>query len=395
MNNPVKILFAVENREEFNELAVLLRELLSTGPAQRVFILFKTHAIYQLADYTGAADSLFVKTYTAKNPFAHNFKQLSALKKIIVILVNAPILIRIFRHDKITHILSGVPLIFHRILILLYPSILHLAYVRGVLLFGRKTTSVSDRFFFLTEKLRSIISLRFFNNFYADCLFTIGSLNQNTLRERNIPVSNIYLSGPLLLDRYPAVQDKPEDPERKKELIYITQAYLWHLDTSGHNEQLHSIHGLLQSITAGQAGQFDICIRIHPRDDKRIYEEFLRNYSLPVRIDTSPAAEFLQGISRCKILISGLSTLAFEWIFLGGSCAFLSTEKLLKESREIYDRLGLSPYLKPGEILQDILADRIPNCSEQIDRIFYRHPCGNLKYTVDKINSILMAAEHS
>jgi UDP-N-acetylglucosamine 2-epimerase len=233
------------------------------------------------------------------------------------------------------------------------------------------------------------LSIRFFNNYYADYLFTIGSLNKNTLRERKIPESNIYLSGPLLLDRYPAVQDKPEVPLRKKELIYITQAYLWHLDASGHNEQLDSIHGLLQSIAESQAGRFDICLRVHPRDDVRIYEEFLRNYSLPVRIDTSPAAEFLQGISRYKILISGLSTLAFEWIYLGGNCVFLSTEKLLKEGGEIYKRLGLSPYLKPGEILRDISAERIPNCSEQIDRIFYRHPSGNLKYTVETINAIL------
>ncbi len=394
MNYPVKILFAVENREEFNELLILLQELLSVKHDQREFILFKTHTIFHLDDYTEGYNSLFVKIFTAKNPFDHNFKQLSVLKKIMIILINAIILIRIFRHNKITHILSGVPLIFHRVQILLFPSVIHLAYIRGLLLFGQKATSVSDQFFFLTDKFRTIMSIRFFNNYYADHLFTIGTLNKNTLLERKIPESNIYLSGPLLLDQYQSVRDKPEYLHRKKELIYITQAYLWHLNTLGHNEQLDSIRGLLQSISENYADQFNICIRIHPRDDKRIYDEFLKNYIIPVKLDTSPASEFLQGISNHKILVSGLSTLAFEWIYLGGECVFLSTEKLLEESREIYNRLGISPYLKSHEALQDILTDRIPNCREQIDHIFYRHPDTNLKYAVNTINAIIMNYEH-
>jgi hypothetical protein len=242
--------------------------------------------------------------------------------------------------------------------------------------------------------MNTILPIRFLNNYYADFLFTIGTVNKNALRERHIPESNIYLSGPLLLDQYTPVRQKPVSSSCKKELIYITQAYLWHLDSFGHREQLDSIRDLLHCIAKKYSGQLDIAIRIHPRDDRQLYEKLRQEYPVPVRIDTSPASEFLQGISGHKILVSGLSTLAFEWIYLGGSVAFLSTENLVKESLQVYKYLGISPYLQSEIMLQDILSERIPVWGDQIDRIFYRNSSSNLKYTADAIDKIFRNYEH-
>jgi hypothetical protein len=385
---PVRILFAVENREEFGELITLVRELLSVD-RERHCILFKTHPLFQLQDYTTDHDSEFENRYIARNPYGRNFKNVSIFKKIILILVNTVILLRLARRYRITHILSGVPLIFHRVIKLFFPAIIHFAYIRGLLLLADKATSVSDRFYFLTGRIHSFRSIRFFNNYFADHIFTIGEINKNTLLARRIPASRIYISGPLLLDQYRRPEQGTETSGGKKELIYITQAYLWHLDTHGHQEQLTSIRSLLKYLAESSPGQFDLTIRVHPRDSQQIYRELLDRHSFPGRIDQSPPAGFLQQVSQNRVLVSGLSTLAFEWIYLGGYCIFYSTQKLFKISQAMYEHLNISPCLDPASLVARIQAGDYLDGRDQINRIFYRHPSSNLQFIVDRIDGLI------
>jgi len=389
MNHPVKILFAVENREEFNELIVLVRELLSGFEPERKFILFRTHPIFHLDDYSLEYSFLFEKIYTARNPFNINFKRLSILKKVMILLSNMTILIRIIHDQKINYMLSGVPLIFHRLVRLFSPRIIHLAYIRGLLLYSQKTTSVSDQFFFLSKNIFGLTSIRFFNNYFADYLFTIGAINKKTLMERHIPEANIYLSGPLLLDQYRKLDEKEESHFQKKELVYITQAYLWHLNIRGHAEQLASIENLLTEVSDHYPNDFTIIIRVHPRDEKDVYQELIKKYPLTGRIDTSAAPEFLGNISRQQVLVSGLSTLAFEWIYLGGFCIFYSTKNLFLLSKEMYDGLKISPFLDVKEMLESIRSEQYPDHQDLMEKIFYRHPSTNLVYMVNMVNSII------
>jgi hypothetical protein len=388
MNNPVKILFAVENREEFSELIILIRELLGSEQDLK-FILFQTHPIFHLDDYSPEYHSLFEQIYAARNPFGTNFKQLSTLKKVLIILSNIPILIQIKKDHKINYILSGVPLIFHRLARLFSPRLIHLAYIRGLLLYSQKTTSVSDRLYFLIKKLSGNISIRFFNNYYADYIFTIGAINKNTLMERHLPETNIYLSGPLVLDQYSKLEDKAQTGSFKKELVYITQAYLWHLDTHGHAEQLASIEYLLSWLSTHCTDDFLFTIRVHPRDEKDIYQNLVQKFPVVGRIDTSPASDFLQSISRNRILVSGLSTLAFEWIYLGGQCLFYTSPDQFNLSREMYERLGISPYLEAKELLTAVRSGKYQDHKDLMDKIFYRHPMTNLKFVVTTITDVI------
>lgn len=389
------ILIIVENLQEFDEILYILKKMPKEN--NPIYSLLKTNNIFNIPDYYQLDEDkannqkYFKKIFDSKNPFKTNFKTQNFLCKIIVILVNFLILLKIVVNENIDFILSGVPLIFSRVVRLFFPHLIRIAYVRGLLFDSSKSTSTSDWFYFLTKKIRIQDKIHFFNNYYSECILTTGEINKKFLLDRGIPDKNIFLTGPLVLDRIANSTRKIEfDSENNFEIIFITQAFNWHMDEKADFEQKKFLLSLMEQLRSVKIKNIQFKIRLHPRDSIENYKNIIKNEDSEIIFDTSDSSIFLSECKNNKVMISGLSTFAFEWMYLGGKCFFYTTDYFFQNSESIYKKVNIDPYRDSKNMIQAILAENDKPESKKIDNIFYNYPLGeNVQGAIKQINKIL------
>ena len=389
------ILIIVENLQEYDEIIYILKKMPKED--NLTYFLFKTNNIFNIPDYYQLDEDKannqnnFKKIFDSKNPFKTNFKTQSIFRKIITILINFPILFKIVVNEKIDFILSGVPLIFSRVLKLFFTRIIRIAYIRGLLFDSSKSTSISDWFYFLTKKIHIQNKIHFINNYYSEYILTTGEINKNFLINRGIPDKNIFLTGPLVLDCIANSTRKIEsDLKKNLEVIFITQAFLWHLDETADSEQKKFLISLLEQFRLIKNKNIQFKIRLHPRDSIENYKNIIKKVDSDIIYDTSDSSLFLSECKTNKVIISGLSTFAFEWIYLGGKCFFYTSDYFFESSKSIYKKVNIDPYFDSNKMIQAILAEENKYKSHKMDNIFYNYPHGeNVQGAVKQINKIL------
>lgn len=248
---------------------------------------------------------------------------------------------RLARHRPAV-VFSGFSMMKHRVVsgVLGVP---HLAYIRGVAFDPTVSVGISDRLRF--GWLRRLIPRRVIATYSADHVYTIGEVNREFLLGRGIAADRIHLVGPVWLAGRSLTNLAASDA--RPTAYFVTGAWEAHGRMEEHEAQLQVTRRLAQNWRNPRS----LGMRIHPRD--------LHPYESDpafddVRVDRSLPGEFLSKLTDQDVLITPLSTLAFEALHLGLPVVFYADPIATKAYFHIYERLGIDP-----RSVDEILAGEI------------------------------------
>jgi len=239
-----------------------------------------------------------------------NFTSNKIISRLMQLLYFFYVLLR----EKPNFLVTGSSIFKHRIFTKLL-SIEHIAYFRGLLFDSRNTTGgLADKLRY--GKFKFLFKSYIFNTFEADKIIITSEINKKYLTQRGIESKKIYITRPVWLNHGLINNNK------QQQLIFLTQAFEWHGYSKQHEEQILFLDKILEWT---QKNEIILLIRIHPRDNHD-YSSFANNINTTLSKDDY--SQFLTQISNNDIVISPLSTMAFELMYLKIHCCFYSTNSL-------------------------------------------------------------------
>jgi hypothetical protein len=382
-----KILISCENEQELLELRLVLKELKKERPLWK-FIFFDTNKIFKGNEIVYDSE-FFDRVYSSVNSFNRNFKELSKLEKLKVIIKNIFLLRKIFKKEKIDLFLTGVPLVFFRFAhISLSQKPIYISYVRSFLTQREVPHSLSDKLNRFSQNIPVLKKLSVFNNWYSDFIVTIGTLNRKYFISRGIFEEKVIISGPLLLDFYRRRIKNTQGIERKEriETVYLlSTAFRWHNDYLAHEEQKKVIESFFKIYHLKYRNSFKLIFRPHPRDNINEYKDIVKKYD--IMVDKGEITELIGNFSPRTVLVSTLSTLNLEWEYLGGKSIFISTPLIFERYRNFYETLNINPVFSPYDAFNKLIDAKIEQYN--LNNIFYTHKEGNIQFFKNFILQIL------
>jgi len=365
------IFISFENYQELHELTLLVKAIKEDYPSW-VFILFDTTQIYGL-DSNGLEPylGLYTVVIKGKNKFNISFKLLSAAKKIQLTFLNTLNILKIFKVYGVDMMITGVPLVFFRYASFFRKDIFNIAYMRALIIGHSIEHSFSNRLDTKIKRIPFLKSIPFFDSWYCNLLVTVSEINSKYYLDRGMNPDKIKFSGSLLLD---SIENKIEKNEHfQQEIIFLTYAAGWHDNEQAHIEQINVIKKIL---SLQNLYNFNLTIRVHPRDNKDEYYPLIANNDT-VKLDTSHIVDFLQSCSKNKVVVSAFSTLNFEWNYLGGEGYFFTTQNLYSTYVNFYKELEINPYFNIEEMISDVCNHM---GRENGEDIYKKNKEGNINY---------------
>lgn len=261
-------------------------------------------------------------------PFNHPV----GIKKLAKVLGVLTFVIRLARHRP-RLLFSGFSLLKHRLAAAMF-RVRHVAYIRGALFDSTIRGGLSDRI--QSSRLASVLPRTLFQSFSADVVLTVGDLNRDVLNDRGIPLENIRVVGAIWLRALGArANDAPSSVEPRR-AIFITTAWAAH----GHMAEEAAQQALVHRLVEDWSAPLPLELRIHPRDQ---FDYDSDPVFATTRRSTEPSTEFLATLEPSDVLISPLSTLAFEAISLGVPVAFYIDPVATAIYAHVYEQLNLDP----------------------------------------------------
>jgi hypothetical protein len=231
-------------------------------------------------------------------------------------------------------IYTGFSMIKHRLSSKIF-RIKHIAYIRGLLFDSNNHSGIGDKLRY--GKLSFFFQNSIFNTYYADKIITISNINKNFMINRGINKDSIFLINPPWLVN---IRKKKRKKEYNK-IVFLTQAFEFHGFSTEHKSQISFLEKHLIPFCKKQ--NFELIIRVHPRDCF-----FYEKYNFEVNKEKS--IDFLKKLDSDFLIISPLSTFAFEAIFLNIKVVFYSTNILNKIYLDTYNTLNIKPIYRLSEI---------------------------------------------
>gem|GEM_PF-5739818 len=207
-------------------------------------------------------------------------------------------------------------------------TIKYAAYVRSLHLTPEKATSLSDKLYFLTRK---VLPDRIANPYYADRHFISSEVNRCFLAARGIHDSTIKNIGAIWIDKV----DTAKTAVGEQRIILIAQAFIEHNNLAAHEEQIQVLNKI--SLLARKDGK-SVLLRKHPRDKY----DYRKLQLVNVTENCAPSKDFISSIGKNDLIITPLSTLAFELISLGANVHFINLETIQEYSQSL-SRLNIIP----------------------------------------------------
>ena len=368
-------LIAVENLQELFDLSLIIKEIKSRDKNSK-FVLFDTSNIFKIekeniTEYINLFD-VIVESINVNDKV---FSSLSIFKKIYSIIINVKLILKTIKIHNITIFLSGVPLSFFRLTRILNNKILYIGYIRGIIANDDDSSSSAN----LYKKIKFITNKS--SILYCDYLAMVSNINIQYFYNNGVNNKNLIKTGPIHLDylKSKKIENKEND---KITLIFATSAFSHHHIGNLEKEQLLFLKKLLKLHDDKYKDKFDVRIRIHPRDNKENYKGLIKKYN--IQLEDSSIEKFLTTATKNKILISAVSTLNFEWEFLGGTSLFYTGVDIYSTHENFYKSIGVDPIYDVEELFKDNINKYKSLSGEE----FYKHKEGNINYFVNFIESI-------
>ena len=275
------VLIACENDQELRDLAEVVSALRQTYSFQVIWFkswdLFLDHKRRSAHNYPfiGAEDAVVRPIALV----ARGFHQLSIQMKAALGLLNAVRLAQVLLARKVDICLTGKALVFTRLSSLLCRKTTYVAYIRSLLVNDGKRRSTSDAVMaavapFLPQGLMAML-----RPYACHQCYTVGTVTKDALVGMGLASSTVTVVGPISGDRCVDEEDNPgrvQPADGFREIVFLTQAFSWHNDSAAHQQQSVLLESLIQEVkSTSVAHDLGLRIRVHPRDDRSIYEHLL------------------------------------------------------------------------------------------------------------------------
>lgn len=223
-------------------------------------------------------------------------------------------------------IFSGFSMMKHRVMsrVLRVP---HVSYIRGLMFNPDTKLGFSDKLRYGLLRGRNV---RVLNAFEASHVLTVAKINEDFMVSRGVDRERIIRVGPLWL------RDIPEAPavEAPGRVYFVTKAFETHGVDEAHDRQIETVRELSRAFAS------ELVIRAHPRD----FYEYEADPGLNgIRVARSTPRDFLLSLTKRDVLVSPLSTMAFEALQLGVPVVFFEASGVTDDLTVAYERLGISP----------------------------------------------------
>ncbi len=208
-----------------------------------------------------------------------------------------------------------------------------------------------------------------------DVAFTLSDYVSGVLKKRHSPIRQFYSFG---LPRYSEMLEEKQYDINKKRVLIISQGYLWHNEYANDAYQHAEITQLMELLNdKGLCGEFEVVIRIHPRDDAARYEQYgVKLESSEININQSILESIVvfgfnstvllesawYGKPTYSLLTSGQSW-KFNRSFLGGG--MLPVLKSVSEVAAVIDKLKSSESM-PRSCVEAVFSPISQNTSDLI-----------------------------
>lgn len=312
-----RILISTEVTEELDDLINILEY---KSNVKNVSVLVNFQVDLNRAEHLKKIDqnSIFIEKKLFKLKFLQKIYGLFFLFKVVLL-------------TRPNVLYSGFSMLKHRLLSKIF-NISHIAYFRGLMFDSNNVSGFSDK---LRYGILGIVikNLYIFNAYEADKILTISEINKNFIIERGVEIEKIFLISPPWLKDINSCLVSASSKITK--VVFVTQAFNEHGHTLQHNSQVSFLKKLDEFCR--RCNQL-LIVRIHPRD---YYDYSKLDFRSEVQFDSDPSIKFLSSLSSESIIISPLSTLAFEILFLDGNVLFYSTDKLDIIYSKTYQKLGI------------------------------------------------------
>ena len=303
------VLLSSEVAEEIEELLYLIR---STSPEEQIVI----HAPDSVLRCVDLGDRTMLRTISVR----HHAHRARVIPKLVGFGEFALLAIR----SRPRLIVSGFSMLKHRAMSRVL-GVPHVSYIRGLMFNPETHLGISDKIRFGLARGKNV---RLLNAFEADAVLTVARINEDFMVTRGIDRDRIVQVGPVWLRDVPPAPSGFVDGR----IFFVTKAFEAHGADDAHERQVSVVHRLVASLPGR------VAIRAHPRD----YYDYEADPLLrDVFIDRSSPRAFLHSLIREDLLISPLSTLAFEALHVGVPVLFFTADGVTDDLLDAYSRLNI------------------------------------------------------
>lgn len=339
------VIVACENAQEFSDLCDIARKLKRDGRTEVIF--FDMAPVYGGKGFLHDA-GCFDAVIRAKRVPGRPFGASSPIRKIVVASINAAWLAYHARKRHAGVVLTGVPLLIFRLARMLsFGGFRHVSYIRSIIADSGAATSVSSRVHLATKGIaRSGTLRRILSDYVADTFLCVGETTRGFLLARGAPETSVVVVGSVSCDRMIDDMKQAPSPEPGSPVVvFITSAFLWHGNPTGHAAQLEllsELAGLIAEKNATATGdRIRLIVRVHPRDDAAAYDSLATRFGC-IEFDRF-GPDFFARYPRGSIFLSAVSTLTVELARAGVDSRFVANAATLGQFGAWYEKNEITP----------------------------------------------------
>lgn len=235
----------------------------------------------------------------------------------------------LFRRPAV--LVSGFSMAKHRV-ISSWLGVTHIAYIRGAIYDASLRGGLADQA--EDSWVARMFPTGLLTTYSADAVLTIGETNRDVIVERGVPADRVHVVGPVWLAD--DTKSQVASDERPANAFFVTAAWEAH----GHAIEQEAQLEFIRRLSSGWSDSAELVLRVHPRDE---YDYAADPVTAQLPLNRQPPKEFVESLAPGDLLISPLSTLAFEAQHLGHRVVFYQDDIATAPYQDSYQNLGIRP----------------------------------------------------
>jgi hypothetical protein len=313
-----------------------------------------------------------------------SFAFLSSFRKIIF-LRNFVEYISLLRFNNYDYFIYGNDGALQRVFIAKYRRVKHFLILDGMIsdytfsmlsIFRFSDNPINDLKRKVRDILKSVLNKIFaylpYNYYFPsdvgcsdlDKIFVLSDYINNAIYNQRIKKTDIITSG---MPRYKFLNKNSLIDSPVKNIVYITEAFIWHNDRFSDVLQHKTIKLLVNHLKSNNSYDVKLTVRVHPRDDVRNYD-YLFNESF-VSVEDSQI-NIYETIQNSNIILGVNSTVMLEALYVEKKVIFLFfNNEYWRYERSFLTDLFFKKVFSEKELMTELMVEN--DCAVEKEKLEY------------------------
>ena len=197
-----------------------------------------------------------------------------------------------------------------------------------------------------------------------DKIFVLSDYINNVIYNQRIKKTDIITSG---MPRYKFLNKNSLVDSPVKNIVYITEAFVWHNDSFSDVLQHKTIKLLVNHLKSNNSYDVKLTVRVHPRDDVRNYD-YLFNESF-VSVEDSQI-NIYETIQNSNIILGVNSTVMLEALYVEKKVIFLFfNNEYWRYERSFLTDLFFKKVFSEKEMMTELMVEN--DCAVEKEKLEY------------------------